>query len=158
MNPQILKIDAENFCELAATTLKNGASIRFRAHGKSMHPAILDGDIITIAPLDHYSIKLGDVILYRTGEKNGLIAHRVVKIKSSKSNKLIYTRGDASSGKLEQVVEKNILGRATHIENNDKTIRIDTLKARTKGILWILRQSLRSIYSKLKRFLQNSSG
>ena len=155
MTDEILKISADDFSSFARENLTKGVTIRFRAHGRSMYPAIHNGDIITISPINTHGIKRGDIILYRTDAINGLIAHRVIKIKPHKSDKIIYTRGDASGGELEQVKEKNILGKATHIEHDGKTLRIDTLKARTKGQLWFLRQSLRHLYNKLNKKLKS---
>ena len=50
--------------------------MRFRAPGKSMRPAILDGDVLIVAPIQPDAIKRGDIILYQADEH--IIAHRVI--------------------------------------------------------------------------------
>ena len=77
-SPQHLFIDVSN--EL----LRRGQSVRFRAPGLSMHPAIKEGETITVAPVALFNIKRGDILLYIVGRK--IIAHRVVRIKREKSN------------------------------------------------------------------------
>jgi hypothetical protein len=49
-----------------------------------MHPAIREGETITVAPVTLVDIKRGDILLYIVGRK--IIAHRVVRIKSEKND------------------------------------------------------------------------
>jgi hypothetical protein len=49
-----------------------------------MHPAIKEGEIITVVPISSFDIKRGDILLYIVGKK--VIAHRVVSIKREKTD------------------------------------------------------------------------
>jgi len=49
-----------------------------------MHPAIKEGETITVVPISLFDIKRGDILLYLAGMK--VIAHRVVSIKREKKD------------------------------------------------------------------------
>ncbi|NGX54254.1 MAG: hypothetical protein K1000chlam4_00979 [Chlamydiae bacterium] len=72
------------FIEVSTELLRRGQSVRFRAPGLSMHPAIKEGETITVVPISSFDIKRGDILLYLIGKK--VIAHRVVSIKSEKND------------------------------------------------------------------------
>jgi len=79
--------DSRLFSNLMRSLLKDGISIRFRAHGRSMFPAIHEDDVLQIDPVD--SIQRGDVVMVETTD--GLRVHRVVETESA-----IVTRGDCA--------------------------------------------------------------
>ena len=72
------------FIDVSTEFLRRGQSVRFQAPGRSMHPAIKEGETITVAPIAPVNIKRGDILLYIVGRK--VIAHRVVSIKSEKND------------------------------------------------------------------------
>jgi hypothetical protein len=72
------------FIDVSTQLLRQGQSVRFRAPGLSMHPAIKEGETITVVPISSFDIKRGDILLYIVGRK--VVAHRVVRIKIEKSN------------------------------------------------------------------------
>ncbi len=72
------------FIDMSTELLRCGQSVRFRAPGLSMHPAIKEGETITVVPISSFDIKRGDILLYIVGKK--VIAHRVVSIKKEKSD------------------------------------------------------------------------
>jgi len=72
------------FIDVSTGFLRQRKNVRFQAPGRSMHPAIKEGETITVAPIAPFDIKRGDILLYIVGRK--VIAHRVVSIKSEKSD------------------------------------------------------------------------
>jgi len=74
---------------MAIEQLKTGHSIRFIARGQSMWPFILDGDSVTVAPLNRLP-HVGDVVFMPNREFGQL--HRVV---STSDDGLLCLRGDA---------------------------------------------------------------
>ncbi len=72
------------FIDMSTELLRQGKNVRFHAPGRSMHPAIKEGETITVAPIAPFDIKRGDILLYIVGRK--VIAHRVVSIKSEKND------------------------------------------------------------------------
>jgi len=82
------------FIDVSTELLRRGQSVRFRAPGLSMHPAIKEGEIITVVPISSFDIKRGDILLYVVGKK--VIAHRVVSIKSEKNDSQSHSSANFS--------------------------------------------------------------
>ena len=143
--------DAEILPELISQLLQDGHNVRFRAPGKSMHPAILDGDVLLVEPIDSAGIKIGDIILYQADE--GMIAHRVIDIEKvedpnflraglpapgsvpdterKQASFLRYSfilRGDASYSSDEPVYAEQILGKIVAVERHNRTINPYSLR------------------------------
>lgn len=53
--------------ELQLAISSKGSTLYF--HGESMRPFLVEGDEVIVGPLDWETIRLGDVITYRLGEK-----------------------------------------------------------------------------------------
>ena len=77
------------FEELSSELLASGYGFRFQARGRSMLPAIEDGEILHVQPLREERLKIGDIILFRLNEK--FAAHRIIR----RQRGLYLTRGDA---------------------------------------------------------------
>ena len=117
-------LKAADFTDLSSEILKGGNSIRFKARGSSMLPWIKDGDMLTIQPLTMDQIRPGHVVLYPSVRER-LIVHRVLRVQSSGSQKILVTRGDASPKSEERIESEKILGRVTRIHRGSKVIQLD---------------------------------
>jgi signal peptidase I len=151
MIDEILEVSADDFGAFARDHLDQGITIRFRAHGRSMQPAVCNGDIITVAPIDKQNLKTGNIILHRAGKMNQLVAHRIIRITGSGNTKTFHTRGDAFGCHSEALDESDILGITTHLEHNGIEISINTLPPHLKSRIWILWLSVKI---RLKKILQ----
>ena len=151
MDKTILKINSSDFGIIASQILNDGRSLKFIATGQSMHPSIHNGDLITVIPINGINLRCGDVILYLTNETHSPIAHRILSIKTTKTGKMLYVRGDALGGHRECITPKNILGKAVKLERNGHTIIIDTPASRLKGRMRGIIQSLRHKYFNILR-------
>lgn len=109
------------FNNLIADLLSRGHSVRFQAKGKSMHPAIQEGEGIGVAPVEPSQVKRGDIILYRI--QSGLIAHRVVALTPHYS---FILRGDASVSCDKPVAPQQILGKVVCVERDGRRVKLDT--------------------------------
>jgi len=79
------RTDSRLFGELLRSLLKDGISARFQAHGRSMFPAIANGDVVQV---DAGAVVQRDgVALVETTD--GFRAHRVVR-----GGNEVVTRGD----------------------------------------------------------------
>jgi len=147
------------FIDMSTELLRQGQSVRFRAPGLSMHPAIKEGETITVVPISSFDIKRGDILLYIVGRK--IIAHRVVRIKREKSNSkshssanfathssthsltqasthskelnprhLFILRGDASRTYDEPVEAQQILGKVVSVEKRSRSIDLYSRRAK----------------------------
>ena len=111
------------FPELITELLQDGYSVNFSAPGHSMYPTIMANEKIVVAPIDPATVRMGDIILYRT---NGhLIAHRVTLINKLNNDALptypdwsFILKGDALPTYDEPVKDEQILGKVISIERN----------------------------------------
>ena len=116
---------SEIFIRLSVELLRLGYRVRFRPKGTSMHPAIRDGETITVEPVSPADVKRGDIIFCRTDD--ALIAHRVVSIKGRTS---FVLRGDALQSCDEPVSAAQVLGRVVSVERDGRSIAVAGHRAR----------------------------
>lgn len=79
--------DSRLFVELCCALLRRGNSVRFRVHGQSMRPNILDGDDVLVVPAAAAELRRGDVVLARNAD--GLRVHRLSSLDSASGNLLL---------------------------------------------------------------------
>ena len=126
------------FPKLITELLQDGYKVNFRAPGHSMYPTIMPSETILVEPIDPGTVKMGDIILYRTNDH--LIAHRVFEInmltdKNSSPHSdldsqssalsprhLFIFRGDACPSCDDPVEANQILGKVVSIERNGHRI------------------------------------
>ena len=156
------------FIDVSTELLRQGKNVRFRAPGLSMHPAIREGETITVAPVAPVEIKRGDILLYLAGKK--VIAHRVVSIKREKSDSTSHTsahsktlnpqlkftlRGDASAICDEPIQAQQVLGKVVSVERHGRNIDLYSRKARVLHIAYFRASHLkRSILRLLRQWGQ----
>ncbi len=128
-----ITLSRDELHDLAADVLGQGAFLVFAARGGSMLPFIREGDLLTVAPLGHSPLRLGEIALYRC-HGGALLAHRVIG--RAHDPELLLIRGDASWGEVEQVRPEQLLGRVVALERLGRTRRLDTLWRRRAARLW----------------------
>ncbi len=121
--------------DLTTDLLSQGLRVSFRASGSSMKPFIMDGEVITVAPVAASSIRRGDIILYCF--KQTIIAHSVVRIKRGENKEpLFILRGDLSCSGDEPVRPQQVLGRVVSVERNRRSIDLNSTRARMQRIAY----------------------
>jgi len=128
----MLHADAAEFGALAQQVLARGETFRFRARGRSMHPGIHDGDVVTVTP--RHEARRGDVVLYRT-KAGGLVLHRILDITRREGETILKLRGDAAGHAPDEVAPTDILGLVVSVSREGRERRIDTLRERARGLL-----------------------
>jgi len=109
--------DSVLFAALADDLLARGLSFRFRASGRSMAPAIGDGESIEVSPAAPAGLRPGDILL--THGDDGFKAHRLVALRRDSS--IFLTRGDASC-ETDSRSEGRIVGKVVTVERNGRRI------------------------------------
>jgi signal peptidase I len=128
----IVKRHTRAFVEVAGHVLAAGCSIRFRAEGTSMRPAINDGDLITVKAQGRESLQGGQVIVYLREHRP--LAHRVVAILTTAAgNVLVVSRGDARPADDAPVDAGCVLGKVTSIQR-DRAGRLTVLRPRRTAL------------------------
>src|SRR5882672_2388266 len=110
------------FVRVSSDLLSRGYSIRFRASGGSMRPAICHGDVLTVGPVAPSNITPGAIAVYRRLDR--LLAHRVVRIDVDDSGAPVFVlRGDDASGCDAPVAASQMLGEVVKVERRTSAIR-----------------------------------
>lgn len=124
-------------CELAAEALRSSGTLRLRAMGASMLPAVWPGDILTVRSQDASQALPGDIVLFCREAK--LVAHRVVERTRSPNGIRWVTRGDSVSGNDAPVSSQELLGRVTAIERGSRRFTPSPHRSlASRLICWIL--------------------
>ncbi len=77
----------------------------------SMVPAFSPGDIVLVAGVTPSSIKIGDIIEFRSQSKINIV-HRVVEIEGENGVKYFVTKGDANDARdTDPVIPENVVGK-----------------------------------------------
>ena len=139
---------------MSLALLAEGKTIRIKAHGYSMYPAIKPGSLILIEPLRNKGNPVrGEIIALK--RENGLVVHRVVRREIKNGIVYYITRGDSNARADSPVTTDNIAGRIVKSEPTGENpvpadIRINTkpnyILNRLRVISIILRQKLRRVF------------
>jgi hypothetical protein len=118
------RADTRLFRELSRTLLKEGISVRFRAMGRSMFPAIRDGETIQVDPARKSHD--GDVMLVDSSD--GIRVHRVVATDSA----TVVTRGDSCLEPDAATARSSIMGHASKVFSAEGERAPHTLRTRLR--------------------------
>ena len=99
---------------LARGLVSNGLGFRFQAHGRSMQPTILDGEILHVKPVSAGNLRKGDIVLF--ADRTNYKAHRLIAV--DRDQRVFITRGDAGTETDGALEASQILGRVVAKEYN----------------------------------------
>jgi len=127
-------------CEMAAEVLRSCGTLRLRAAGRSMLPAIWPGDTLVVEQASGGDVSEGDIVLF---SRNGrFVAHRVVTKIASSVTPEIQTQGDATPQPDLPVSESDLLGKVSVILRNGKGIEPSRrLRLSQRAISVVIRRS-----------------
>jgi len=128
-------LEKPDFLEQARQLLSRSLPVELRMSGSSMSPAIEDGDIITVEPVNDEPIRQGDIVLYHTRFDTAVI-HRIVRIDRSSSEKSVLTRGDSATQNDLPVPIHRVLGRVKLVERAGERIKMVRPRRGLKGIFF----------------------
>ena len=135
------KAHSQLFGVLSQTLLSGGLGFRFRARGKSMAPAIRDGDLLHVRPVVVEKLRKGDIVLFADGAY--FRAHRLVLVDCDRD--VFITRGDAGVemdgalssqqllGKVVAKEEDAAWGRIVHLCGMRARVRVVAARVRCWG-------------------------
>ena len=106
--------------EIGFTLLSEGKTIKIKAEGYSMYPAVKPGSVIYIEPYKTDSGPApGDIIAWK--RESGFVVHRLVRIIMKDKRQYYITRGDSSYNEDDPVDAGLIAGRVTQMEYPEGT-------------------------------------
>jgi len=101
--------------EIGFTLLTEGKTLKIKAEGYSMYPAIKPGSAIYIEPYEPGSEPAtGDIIAWK--RESGFVVHRLIRITKKNDSLLFITRGDSRLAEDDPVNADQIAGRVVRIE------------------------------------------
>jgi hypothetical protein len=92
--------------------VRAGQTVKLRAFGHSMTPAIASGDAVIVEPIMASHLRIGDVVLCRSGRH--FIAHRIARIAPGP---MFLLRDDQTGGDDGWFEGGRVLGRIREIEH-----------------------------------------
>ena len=105
----------------------------YKLEGRSMLPALNDGDLLLIREVSVSSLRAGDVIAFHSHDFGKTVIHRIVGFIDDVNERMVLTRGDNSSRLDEPVNPELIMGHVWAGIRNGKIIPC----RRLSGIFWI---------------------
>jgi signal peptidase I len=130
------RAESSEFHLLTSELIAGGYGLRFQAVGRSMLPTIQDGEIVHVKPVASDMLRIGDIVLLRTGEQ--FKAHRII----SKRDQCFITRGDAGVDTDGEIRADQILGRVTAKETTRslRLVQLDGMRSRLKFLALEMRR------------------
>jgi hypothetical protein len=130
------RAESSEFHLLTSELIAGGYGLRFQAVGRSMLPTIQDGEIVHVKPVATDMLRIGDIVLLRTGEQ--FKAHRIIR----KRNQCFITRGDAGVDTDGEIRCDQILGRVTAKETTRslRLVQLDGMRSRLKFLALEMRR------------------
>jgi Peptidase S24-like len=147
----------EEWIALAGELLQCDHTVRLRVRGRSMHPAIRDGEVVWIAPVMGEGLRVGQVVLFR-GTNGRPIIHRIVSRQQAGGGWRFLIASDYASVPGEWVSAAQILGRVVALERTGRRIALDGLTGRVWGWAWGLLRPLRPVLGRLRAWANRLAG
>ena len=123
---QKLNLGSSDLAELAAEVFDRGGTISFIAMGSSMLPTLKDGDLLTAAPEDPFSVQQGDLLLYRTEDDRAAV-HRVSDVSRISSHAELTLSSDSNPEDIYRISIEQVMGKVLSAVRDGKAVRIDSV-------------------------------
>lgn len=108
--------------DLSSSLLSEGKTIRIKAHGYSMYPAIKPGSLIIIEPISQKGKPVEGEIIAIKREK-GIIVHRLTKVVIRDGVRYYIARGDSNATTDNPITIDKIVGRIVGSESTGENPR-----------------------------------
>lgn len=122
---------------LAVEMLRSRGTVRLKAWGASMVPAVWPGDLLTIQSVAHDEVVPGDIVLVM--RDNRFVVHRLVGRRRDRDHFSWITRGDAMPHNDPPAIASELLGRVAGIRRAHRSFvpsrRISPLHS---SLAWML--------------------
>ena len=144
--------NTENKSKLLIETLKEsiqkGELVKIKLGGNSMWPFIKNGTNATIKRVEIEELKIGDIIVFSTGNK--IIAHRIINL--NESSKEITTKGDNRFFSDKKIGSSEYIGKIIFLETGNKKINTQLKSNYSARLSYILTPFYRISFKLAKLF------
>jgi hypothetical protein len=137
-----LKSCEDSKLAIAAAMLRARASVRIKAWGTSMFPAVRPGDLLTIQSAAYDQVVPGDIVLVMRDHR--FFVHRLVERRQVRDCISLVTRGDAMPHNDPPAATSELLGRVACIRRgNHCFVPRRRLLPLHSALAWMLCRSVR---------------
>jgi len=137
----VIHLETPDLLKRARYELSRQNAVLLRVSGSAMRPALLDGDLVTVEPVNAHSVAMGDIVLYQSLRDTALI-HRIVRLEQRTSGRFVVTRGDASASLDVPVPIHHVMGRVTSLDRGGERIELVVRPTGVKAWFRALRERL----------------
>jgi signal peptidase I len=137
-----VNLSPDDYHDLLADLLGRGLSCATRMHGRSMSPAICDGDLVTLQPAPPDQLRPGDILLFLSAAGRPL-CHRLLRLRRRGGQRWIQTWGDGSPHPDAPVPVANVLGRVERVQSEGGEVAREALGRGFRQALLRRRMALR---------------
>jgi|GEM_PF-1569367 len=151
-----IRIPGKDLVGICRAVQQKGGAFSFTATGRSMMPAICNGDVVTLSPLRNVPPFPGEVVAFRHPDLDRLVLHRVCRVKSG----LLWIRGDHQRETDAVIAIQQVLGVVTRIRRDGLHLRLPDryrYPLRTR-IYWRARLVRARFRCRARLFLRSVSG
>ncbi|HQR38133.1 MAG TPA: signal peptidase I [Blastocatellia bacterium] len=141
----VIHLETPDLLKRARYELSRHHPVLLKVSGTAMRPALHDGDLVTVEPVNAQSVRTGDIILYQSLRDTALI-HRIVRMEHRSSGRFVVTRGDACATLDVPVPIHHVMGRVTLIDRDGETIEIEPQPTGFRAWLMRMVERLRSAH------------
>jgi signal peptidase I len=117
-------MQTDELYELTDNLLNYNQQVKLKVGGYSMFPLLRNGDEIIINKCPISELNIGDVVVFKTGNK--WIAHRLHKKVSENNKTFLITKGDSCTFKDSPVTEENFVGKVISFFRKGKEKNINS--------------------------------
>lgn len=121
-----MKLSPTDYRDLLSDLLGRGLACETRMRGRSMRPAIHDGDVVTLQPPVPDELRPGDILLFRRSDGRP-ICHRLIRMMRRGGQRWVHTWGDASPYPDYPVPLASVLGRVERVTSEGREVARETL-------------------------------
>ncbi len=119
--------------------LKDGHTVQTVINGYSMYPMLVpDRDSVILAPLQGYTPRRGDVVLYRR-DGSILVLHRICKVRGDG----VYMVGDNQTEIEGPLRQEQICGRLVAFIRKGKRVSVGNILYRAYALVWLWMRPIR---------------
>ena len=148
------RLRASALKDLSSSLLSEGKTIRIKAHGYSMYPAIKPGSLIIIEPISQKEKPVeGEIIAIKRGK--GIIVHRLTRVIIREGVRYYIARGDSNATTDNPITIDKIVGRIVGSESTGENPRPADIRINKKPGYFLNR--LRVIFIFLKKKMKATS-
>lgn len=119
----VINLDTPDILKRARYELSRNNTVLLMISGAAMRPAIEEGDLVTVEPVNAHAVRLGDIVLYQSLSDTALI-HRIARVEQRTAGRFIVTKGDASAVLDVPVPIHHVMGRVSAIERNGERMEV----------------------------------